>query len=48
VFEIVWSIAHRWGYDPAELVRPVLGVLDGHVARRGTDVAKSAVPAHPL
>ena len=25
-----------------------LGVLDGQVARCGTDVAKSAVPAHPL
>jgi hypothetical protein len=42
------GFAHRRGYDPAGPVRPVLGVLDGHVARWGTDVAKSAVPAHPL
>jgi hypothetical protein len=34
------GIAHRRGHDPADLVRPVLGVLDGHVARCRSDVAK--------
>jgi hypothetical protein len=50
LFEIVRREASLTGAvtTPAELVRPVLGVLDGHVARCGTDVAKSAVPAHPL
>ena len=28
-------------------MRPVLGVVDGEVARCGTDVAKSAGPARP-
>src|ERR1700749_4390725 len=42
------GFALRRGYDPAELMGALLGVLDGQVARCGTDVAKSAVPAHPL
>ena len=41
------GFARRRGYDPAELMRALLGMLDGQVARCGTNVAKSAVPAHP-
>ena len=42
------GFARRRGYDPAELMEALLGVLDGQVVRCGTDVAKLAVPADPL